>query len=162
MKRILFTLLFLILTCQLNAQSSNNADVNVKANIIQSISVQKLADIDFGDIPQNTGKHTIPSDGTDAGKIEISSAANKSINISIPQTITLQNSNSDNLTFTSEVPIYNGSDDQGGATQLTDNSGGAVTPQTNTTYVWLGGYVNSDNVNTGLYEGILTVTVSYN
>lgn len=154
--------LLILAAGNVTASYGQDADVNIDAEVLQSLSITTDQNVDFGDILPG-GTHTIDpeTDETERGELSITGEAEEAILITFSETVTLEHdTEADELTFTPDL-IGNDSDDTGGASEITSeepetlSSGGDF-------YLWLGGDLEvPSNASSGSYSGEATISVEY-
>lgn len=154
--------LLILAAGNVTASYGQDADVNIDAEVLQSLSITTDQNVDFGEILPG-GTHTIDpeTDETERGELSITGEAEEAIQITFSETETLgHDTEADELTFTSNL-IGHESDAPGSATEIvsgeaeTLSSGGDF-------YLWLGGDLEvPSDASSGSYSGEATISVEY-
>lgn len=155
--------LLILAAGNVTASYGQDADVNIDAEVLQSLSITTDQNVDFGEILPG-GTHTIDpeTDETERGELSITGEDGEDILIDIlpSDDVTLSDNDGNELTFTSNL-IGHESDAPGSATEIvsgeaeTLSSGGDF-------YLWLGGDLEvPSDASSGSYSGEATISVEY-
>ncbi len=131
------------------------------ATVLAATNVTKTQDLAFGSLGQGASV-TILSTEAAAAAFTVSSN-----NFSYPTVVAFTYpanliNGSNNLAFTAQIPVYNTSNTQTGATAFSVVAGGTTNSGTDgSLYLWVGGKVTATSSQAaGSYTGTITVTVT--
>lgn len=160
---LLLALSFIVAT---TAMAQVSASAAVKVYVVNSLSITKLNDLDFGQLTTTAGATTVdPKADANAGEFQIAGTPGATVNVQFQAPGNLANQDgSGNITFTATKPSYGTSSSQSSSTLFNSSNGGSVTlgNDTNgTLYMWIGGTVNPNGATPGHYQGTYTATVTY-
>ena len=162
MKRILVLIAaMMLIEAPTFAKKNASATADVKARVIQGLSITKNQDLDFGDIAQGSYYNIDVSDAK-AVKMTVSGEALENITITydVPAVLTNDGSPSNTVAFNAYVK-YNTVDNPVNATSFNTGS----VEQLNSTgyiYVYFGGNLTpGETQQTGNYSGEFTLNVEY-
>lgn len=150
---------------QLIAQSGNNShsvDINVNAQVIETINMTTIRDMRFGDVQPGQQEINIsPVNDPNAGKMIASGTPEARIRVSFLQEWELSNDRGgESLTFFYRV-AGNTSDDQSTAELLQTDNRDLYFNSDGEFYFWIGGRVDITNASPGNYEGEFTIEIEY-
>ncbi len=138
--------------------------LSITATVLSPLSIQKVSDLQFGEILPGRSKTVIPNNLTSCGKWTITGAALKQISFTVTLSQNLvSGSNNLPITFSSSDCIY--SDLSDGASPQYFNMGSSMLKNFSAggkIFIFIGGTINAaSNLQGGTYEGMLTITIDY-
>jgi len=161
MKNFILTILLVLFSVGLTEAQTTNIDA--RAYVVQSITVDNTSALDFGTVIIGGGKTIQPSDAN-SGRIELSGGANASVDVdfNLPTQLTDGNGNNIDITFGNQSAGYD--TDGGGSVNLFDPNTTLTTSFGNDKlYLYIGGVVDVPvGTPSGMYDNTIEVTVNYN
>lgn len=166
MKKLILLLALSFIVASTAMAQSQSASAAVKVYVVNSLSITKLNDLDFGQLTTTAGATTVdPKADANAGEFQIAGTPGATVNVQFQAPGTLANQDgSGSITFTATKPSYGTSSSQTSSTLFGATSGGSVTlgsDANGTLYMWIGGTVNPNGATPGHYQGTYTATVTY-
>lgn len=167
MKRILFSLALWAGLTVMPGLIYAQTDVTVTANVLESLQVTAVANLQFGDIVAGNSKAVAPDDAN-SGRYEIQGEGGAEVNLEFDLPAELENNNDPSFT----MPISYGAEDAIHHTENDASAGTSFDPNENQTvdlsdpdgdkFLFIGGEVTaSPSQEPGNYEGTITLTVEY-
>ncbi len=140
----------------------NNASITATATVQQPINVSGFQSLNFGNVFPGVTKTIAASDGTNAGRWDVTGQASSLVNLSftLPANLT---SGANLLPIANFTGVYNTAATPVGGTGFTPSAGAAPTLSgTGQLFVWVGGQVTpASNQPAGVYTASVTLTVTY-
>jgi hypothetical protein len=159
MKHVASTFLLIFLACNFGiAQETVSATATGTFSVTSSLTVTKLADLNFGDLVAGVDI-AIESASAEAAQFLISGSANTSIQVvfTFPTELTC---GSNAINFKDYAPVYNTIADVASASKF-KHSGLTTTSDDGNLYIWAGGKVTTNkNQAAGMYTGVIEITVT--
>lgn len=160
---LLFTAMFLFFN---HAQAQDNADINVTATVMETLTITGVNDLVFGDITQGQNKTVVPTDAL-AGRFDITGEAGSEVGISFTLPTELDLTSGPDvmgISFSTTSGIHHTVNDAGAGTTYNPGVGATTTLDAGSgqLFVFIGGEVQpSAGQFPGNYEGTITLTVEY-
>lgn len=165
MKRVLFILLMSLFgTNLLKAQMhGTTASMSVSITIVRSNSIGNVQNLNLTAPTTTSVSPNVSSYDGNAGKFKLMAHPGASVNINIPDEVTLRDHHGNVINIKTDAPVYNSNEDQKKARGFGDSQGGeARVSNTGSLYVWMGGKMLNKSVKSGRYLGTYTTTIEYN
>lgn len=153
----------LIVSCSIQAEAQQNEeiDISVNAEVIRSLEMNTVRDINFSPVQPSQQQINIdPQTDSNTGKMIAIGDSNAPIRVSfVPERI-LTNDNGSTLVFTYSI-AGNDRDDQSSAEILQADNRNLSLNNEGRYYFWIGGNVTVENAEPGNYNGDFTIEVEY-
>ncbi|MBD3615487.1 MAG: DUF4402 domain-containing protein [Gracilimonas sp.] len=167
MKNALIIALFIILGLQqAYGQSSEDnrisADINVSAQVMQSIELITVNSIRFGDMQPEQGEIYInPITSLNAGYMIAIGTPESEFRLNyLPQRELVQTNGSSSITFTYEISGSSREDQSTSELLEIDNRNIRFNSE-GRYYIWVGGRIDLQNAAPGSYQGDFTIEIDY-
>ena len=143
-------------------QNSSSFDIRVTANVVKTIEITTIRNMDFGQIqPGQQQLYISAVRDPEAGKLMASGNPNASIRLTFNRTWQLTSDRGgEPLVFTYEV-AGNTEDQQSTAELLQTDNRGLQFNNDGEYFIWIGGQVEVQNAQPGNYLGEFTVEIEY-
>ena len=140
----------------------NNASITATATVQQPINVSGAQGLNFGNVFPGIAKAVLATDGTNAGRWDVTGQASSLVNLSFTLPGNLQ-SGANLLPIANFTGGTNTVSNAATAASITPSAGGAATLSgTGALFVWVGAQVNpATNQPAGVYTASVTLTVTY-
>lgn len=160
---IFVLVILLIFAGKTYAQNHASATATVSVTIVKPLNIQQTANLNFGDISNNSGVVNVSSRNKEAGGFSIEGKPGAQINVILPQDVILQSSNGHKLKVISRDHAYNTINNQQESIEMNSQSDRDISlnKKNGTLFVWFGGRINSNGAKKGTYTGSYTATVAY-
>ncbi len=140
---------------------SSRISINASAQVVESIEMVTVQDMDFSPVQSSQQTITIdPLSDSNTGKMIALGNAESQIRVSFVRERTLTHTSGSTLTFTYEI-AGNDEDDQSSAEILQTDNRDLTLNSNGEYYFWIGGQVNVENARPGNYNGNFTIEVEY-
>jgi spore coat protein U-like protein len=140
----------------------NNASITATATVQQPINVTGAQSLNFGNVFPGVAKTIAATDGTNAGRWDVTGQASSLVNLSftLPANLTSGVNLLPIANFTGGTNTVNNA---ATAASITPSAGGSATLSgTGQLFVWVGAQVNAaTNQPAGVYTASVTLTVTY-
>lgn len=154
---------FLLISCSIHAKAQQNAeiDISVNAEVIRSLEMNTVRDINFSPVQPSQQQINIdPQTDSNTGKMVAIGDPNAPIRVSFVPKRILTNDNGSTLVFTYSI-AGNTRDDQSTAEILQPDNRNLSLNSDGRYYLWIGGNVAVENAEPGNYNGDFTIEVEY-
>jgi len=140
----------------------NNASITATATVQQPINVTGAQGLSFGNVLPGIAKTVLATDGTNAGRWDVTGQASSLVNLSFTLPGNLQ-SGANLLPIANFTGSYNTANNAAAATTFVASTGASPTLSvTGALFVWIGAQVNpATNQPAGVYTAPVTLTVTY-
>ena len=161
-KLTLAALALTVLTTAVAQAQVNNANITATATVQQPINVSGAQGLNFGNVFPGIAKAVLATDGTNAGRWDVTGQASSLVNLSFTLPGNLQ-SGANLLPIANFTGGTNTVNNAATAAAITPSLGGSATLSgTGALFVWVGAQVNpAINQPAGVYTASVTLTVTY-
>lgn len=156
-------IVLLLFSYPIQTEAQQNAEINISVNaeVIRSLEMNTIRDINFSPVQPSQQQINIdPQTDSNTGKMVAIGDPNAPIRVSfVPERI-LTNDNGSTLVFTYSI-AGNDRDDQSSAEILQADNRNLSLNNDGIYYFWIGGNVAVENADPGNYNGDFTIEVEY-
>lgn len=143
--------------------TSSSFDLHISANVVETIEVITISDIDAGIIlPGQEQKIISPITDGGAGSVMLQGQANSSVQISYSKQVTMTNLQAVEPLLMSYMLSGSNENNQSASLMLQNNPANVVLNSEGIYYVWVGCKFSLEGLVSGQYDGDFIIEVDYN